>query len=224
MQDFDRDEVLAEQLTRNVQFFGLEQQRAVARAFVVIIGLGVSRSSRQARGGGGRVCPEACRPAVWQPLAARCGGTPDATTQFNCPQPHTSHTQTHTQTHTQGVGSHAAHLLLRSGVGRLRLVDFDQVTLSSLNRHAVAVRADVGTPKATCLQRHFQQIMPEVCWGRAACVCVISGRCLNVRVCMCACADNTPPAPVHAHTCTRVCDEGVADLIGATNRRHPGRG
>lgn len=26
-----------------------------------------------------------------------------------------------------GVGSHAAHLLLRSGVGRLRLIDFDQV-------------------------------------------------------------------------------------------------
>ena len=26
-----------------------------------------------------------------------------------------------------GVGSHAAHLLLRAGVGRLRLVDFDQV-------------------------------------------------------------------------------------------------
>eukprot|EP00775_Hariotina_reticulata_P007164 gene7164-7378_t len=60
-----------------------------------------------------------------------------------------------------GVGSHAAHLLLRSGVGRLRLVDFDQVTLSSLNRHAVATRADVGIPKATSLQRHFQQIMPE---------------------------------------------------------------
>ena len=39
-----------------------------------------------------------------------------------------------------GVGSHAAHLLLRGGVRRLRLVDFDQVSLSSLNRHATAVR------------------------------------------------------------------------------------
>ena len=28
----------------------------------------------------------------------------------------------------QGVGSHAAHLLLRSGVGRLRLIDFDQAS------------------------------------------------------------------------------------------------
>ncbi|EIE19543.1 hypothetical protein COCSUDRAFT_67693 [Coccomyxa subellipsoidea C-169] len=60
-----------------------------------------------------------------------------------------------------GVGSHAAHLLLRSGVGRLRLIDFDQVSLSSLNRHAVATRADVGMPKATCLQEHFRRMVPE---------------------------------------------------------------
>lgn len=52
----------------------------------------------------------------------------------------------------QGVGSHAAHLLLRSGVRKLRLIDFDQVSLSSLNRHALATRADVGMPKATCLR------------------------------------------------------------------------
>ncbi|URE35762.1 Nicastrin [Musa troglodytarum] len=60
-----------------------------------------------------------------------------------------------------GVGSHAAAMLLRSGVGRLLLVDFDQVSLSSLNRHAVANRDDVGTPKAICLQKHFAAIFPE---------------------------------------------------------------
>ncbi|KAK8960079.1 Ubiquitin-like modifier-activating enzyme 5 [Platanthera guangdongensis] len=60
-----------------------------------------------------------------------------------------------------GVGSHAASMLLRSGVGRLLLVDFDQVSLSSLNRHAVATRADVGLPKALCLQKHFSSIFPE---------------------------------------------------------------
>lgn len=59
-----------------------------------------------------------------------------------------------------GVGSHAAHLLARSGVGKLRLVDFDNVTLSSLNRHAVATRADVGTPKVTAMKRHLQQTVP----------------------------------------------------------------
>jgi tRNA threonylcarbamoyladenosine dehydratase len=40
-----------------------------------------------------------------------------------------------------GVGSHCAAALVRSGVARIRLVDFDQVSLSSLNRHAVATLA-----------------------------------------------------------------------------------
>ena len=99
-EDFDKDPVLAEQLTRNVQFFGLDGQKKVVNSFVVVVGLG-------------------------------------------------------------GVGSHCAHLLLRSGVGHLRLVDFDQVTLSSLNRHCLATRADVGLPKATCLKQHFTEILPE---------------------------------------------------------------
>ncbi len=30
-----------------------------------------------------------------------------------------------------------------------------QVTLSTLNRHCLATRADVGTPKAVCLAQHF---------------------------------------------------------------------
>lgn len=35
------------------------------------------------------------------------------------------------------------------------------MSLSSLNRHAVATRADVGVPKAQCLKEHFQSIFPE---------------------------------------------------------------
>lgn len=61
-----------------------------------------------------------------------------------------------------GVGSHAAAALARSGVARLRLVDFDQVTLSSLNRHAVATLADVGLPKVQCLQRRLAAVAPWV--------------------------------------------------------------
>ncbi|XP_021298061.1 tRNA threonylcarbamoyladenosine dehydratase isoform X2 [Herrania umbratica] len=94
------DEIVSEQLTRNIQFFGLDSQQKVTTSYVVVIGLG-------------------------------------------------------------GVGSHAASMLLRSGVGKLLLVDFDQVSLSSLNRHAVATRADVGIPKAECLRKHFASIFPE---------------------------------------------------------------
>ncbi|KAI8063532.1 hypothetical protein BC940DRAFT_341541 [Gongronella butleri] len=59
-----------------------------------------------------------------------------------------------------GVGSWTALMLLRAGVKRLRLIDFDQVTLSSLNRHAVATLDDVGTPKVAAMRKHFTQIVP----------------------------------------------------------------
>jgi len=60
-----------------------------------------------------------------------------------------------------GVGSHTAHMLARAGVGHIRLIDFDQVTLSSLNRHACATLNDVGTPKATCLKYFCEKICPD---------------------------------------------------------------
>lgn len=42
MSDFVSDEVLSEQFTRNVQFFGQGGQLKIANAFVVVVGLGVS--------------------------------------------------------------------------------------------------------------------------------------------------------------------------------------
>jgi tRNA A37 threonylcarbamoyladenosine dehydratase len=59
-----------------------------------------------------------------------------------------------------GVGSHAVNMLARSGVSRLRIIDFDQVTLSSLNRHAVATMEDVGLSKAEVLKRTLLKIVP----------------------------------------------------------------
>jgi tRNA A37 threonylcarbamoyladenosine dehydratase len=53
--------------------------------------------------------------------------------------------------------------LARSGVSKLRLIDFDQVTLSSLNRHSVATLADVGISKVRCLERRLVAITP---WAR----------------------------------------------------------
>ena len=44
-----------------------------------------------------------------------------------------------------------------SGVAKIRLVDFDYVTLSSLNRHAAAGLADVGTPKVRCLENALRK-------------------------------------------------------------------
>jgi len=61
-----------------------------------------------------------------------------------------------------GVGSHAAAMLCRSGVGRMRLVDFDQISLSSLNRHATAVRSDVGRSKVECVREALLAVCPDV--------------------------------------------------------------
>lgn len=59
-----------------------------------------------------------------------------------------------------GVGSWVVNSLVRSGCRKIRVVDFDQVSLSSLNRHSCAILNDVGTPKVECLQRHMQEIAP----------------------------------------------------------------
>jgi tRNA threonylcarbamoyladenosine dehydratase len=61
-----------------------------------------------------------------------------------------------------GVGSHCATALARSGVTKIRLIDFDQVSLSSLNRHAVATLQDVGSPKVQVLQRRLHAIAPWI--------------------------------------------------------------
>lgn len=42
VRNFLQDEVLMEQLTRNVQFFGEEAQQTIANSFVIVVGLGVS--------------------------------------------------------------------------------------------------------------------------------------------------------------------------------------
>jgi len=63
-----------------------------------------------------------------------------------------------------GVGSHCTAALARSGVSHIRLIDFDQVTLSSLNRHAVATLADVGTPKVQCVRKRLEAVVPWVRW------------------------------------------------------------
>ncbi|GAA5907834.1 hypothetical protein JCM8208_001958 [Rhodotorula glutinis] len=61
-----------------------------------------------------------------------------------------------------GVGSAAAVMLVRSGIRKIRLIDFDQVSLSSLNRHSTATLAQVGTPKVTSCADYFAEVAPWV--------------------------------------------------------------
>jgi len=61
-----------------------------------------------------------------------------------------------------GVGSHAAMALARSGIGRLRLVDHDVLTESSLNRHASAGPSDVGRAKVEVLAEALTACRPDL--------------------------------------------------------------
>src|SRR5678815_6012871 len=50
-----------------------------------------------------------------------------------------------------GVGSFAAEALVRTGVGRVILVDFDRICVTNVNRQLHAVKATLGKPKACLL-------------------------------------------------------------------------
>ncbi len=60
-----------------------------------------------------------------------------------------------------GVGSWAAEALARAGVGRLALIDLDNVAPSNLNRQAHATLESVGDAKVDAMQRRIRGICPE---------------------------------------------------------------
>ncbi|KAI8349770.1 hypothetical protein B0O80DRAFT_389719 [Mortierella sp. GBAus27b] len=93
------EELIQEQLARNIAFLGEEGVQKLRQSFVVIVGAG-------------------------------------------------------------GVGSWAATMLIKSGVGKIRIVDYDQISLSGLNQHATATRADLGTPKVIAMKKYFRMIAP----------------------------------------------------------------
>jgi tRNA threonylcarbamoyladenosine dehydratase len=61
-----------------------------------------------------------------------------------------------------GVGSYAVEGLVRSGVGYLKLVDFDVVCVTNSNRQLHATVSTVGKAKAELLAMRCKQINPDV--------------------------------------------------------------
>lgn len=58
------------------------------------------------------------------------------------------------------VGSYATEALARAGVGRLRLVDFDTVHESNINRQLLALSSTVGRPKVEVAAARIRGINP----------------------------------------------------------------
>lgn len=60
-----------------------------------------------------------------------------------------------------GVGGHVAEALARAGIGRITLIDMDQVALSNLNRQMVALRSTIGLSKAEVMRDRILLINPD---------------------------------------------------------------
>ncbi len=60
-----------------------------------------------------------------------------------------------------GVGGFVIEALARAGVGRLTIVDHDQVSPSNLNRQIIALESTLGKNKALVMQARIQDINPE---------------------------------------------------------------
>lgn len=61
-----------------------------------------------------------------------------------------------------GVGGTALECLARSGIGRLIIVDKDNVDESNLNRQILFSKNDIGKPKVECAKEYIYRINNEV--------------------------------------------------------------
>jgi molybdopterin-synthase adenylyltransferase len=60
-----------------------------------------------------------------------------------------------------GMGSLVAQKLAHLGIGKLKLIDFDQLDITNLNRVVGATRADVGKPKVEVAKNYLATIAPD---------------------------------------------------------------
>ncbi|MCQ2429995.1 MAG: tRNA threonylcarbamoyladenosine dehydratase [Clostridia bacterium] len=60
-----------------------------------------------------------------------------------------------------GVGGHLCEALARSGIGHITLVDKDTVSLSNINRQAVAYHSTVGRPKVDVMRERILDVNPD---------------------------------------------------------------
>lgn len=61
-----------------------------------------------------------------------------------------------------GVGSYAAEFIARSGVGKITIVDGDEVDNTNINRQLPALKSTVGKPKVEVVAQRLLDINPEL--------------------------------------------------------------
>lgn len=61
-----------------------------------------------------------------------------------------------------GVGSFASEALVRSGLGKIILIDYDIIDISNLNRQIHATTKTIGLPKVDVMKERLLEINPEI--------------------------------------------------------------
>ncbi len=61
-----------------------------------------------------------------------------------------------------GVGGYAVEALVRGGVGKLTLVDFDTVAVTNINRQIQALDSTIGQDKVIVMAKRCREINPQV--------------------------------------------------------------
>ena len=61
-----------------------------------------------------------------------------------------------------GVGSAVVHMLIRSGIQRIGIVDFDTIDITNVNRQLVAFSDNIGKLKVDELEKQLKNINPNV--------------------------------------------------------------
>lgn len=61
-----------------------------------------------------------------------------------------------------GVGGHVVEALARSGVGKIDIIDDDEVALSNINRQIIAVHSTVGIHKVDVMKNRILDINPDI--------------------------------------------------------------
>lgn len=122
-----------------------------------------------------------------------------------------------------GVGSYVAESLVRSGVGKLTLVDFDRIAVHNINRQIHALTSTIGDEKAEVMKARIEEINP-LCEVRVIKEKItpenVAG-CFDVEVDFVADAIDDVPAKV---ALIRYClneDIPLISAMGTGNKLHP---
>ena len=70
-----------------------------------------------------------------------------------------------------GVGSYAAEALARAGIGKITVIDFDEVSETNINRQLLALNSTLGKEKTFLMKERIRDINSDITVNAINCFC-----------------------------------------------------